>query len=83
MLRLTLSEQNINNRLANAGSADMKTEINTTVVTKNSYEVITGKTGVSKRTATRVAYERKRPSVKRSFFPAAELIISFSAQSAP
>lgn len=55
----------------------MKTEINTTVVTKNSYEVITGKTGVSKRTATRVAYERKRPSVKRSFFPAAP----FDAQS--
>jgi hypothetical protein len=55
----------------------MTMEINTTVVTKNNYEVITGKTGLSQRTAQRVAYERKRPSVKRSFFPATP----FDAQS--
>lgn len=55
----------------------MTMEINTRVVTKNNYEVITGKTGLSQRTAKRVAYERKRPSVKSSFFPATP----FDAQS--
>lgn len=55
----------------------MTVEVNTTVVSKNSYQVITGKTGLSQRTATRVAYERKRPNIKRSFFPAAP----FDAQS--
>lgn len=60
----------------------MTMEINTAVVSKNNYEVITGKTGTSSRTTTRVAYERKRLScskqgIKRSFFPATP----FDAQS--
>ena len=55
----------------------MTMEINTTVVSKNNYEVITGKTGLSQRTAKRVSYDRKRPNVTRSFFPAAP----FDAQS--
>lgn len=55
----------------------MTMELNAKVVTKNNYEVITGKTGISQRVAKRVSYDRKRPSVKRSFFPAAP----FDAQS--
>ncbi len=49
----------------------MTMEINTIALSENSYEVITGKTSSSNRTATRVAYERKRPEFKRSSFPAA------------
>lgn len=37
----------------------MTTETNTTAVTKNNYDVITGKTGVSNRTTNRLSYERK------------------------
>lgn len=55
----------------------MTMELNTRAVSENSYKVISGKTGLSQRKATRVAYERKRPNIKRSFFPAAP----FDAQS--
>ena len=55
----------------------MTMEVNRTVESKNNYQVITCKTAIAKRTATRVAYERKRSSIKRSFFPAAP----FDAQS--
>ena len=55
----------------------MTMEINTVVVSKNNYQVITGKTEASNRTTTRVAYDRKRPNVSRSFFPATP----FDAQS--
>ena len=60
----------------------MTMEINTAVVSKNNYQVITGKTGSSSRATTRVAYERKRlnsskQGIKRSFFPATP----FDAQS--
>lgn len=55
----------------------MTMEVNRQVVSKNNYQVITGKTVASQRTTTRVAYERKRPNLSRSFFPAAP----FDAQS--
>ena len=60
----------------------MTMEINTAVVSKNNYQVITGKIDASNRTATRIAYERKRlgsskQGIKRSFFPATP----FDAQS--
>ncbi len=55
----------------------MTIEVNRTVESKHSYQVISGKTAIAKRTVTRVAYERKRPNIKRSFFPATP----FDAQS--
>ena len=55
----------------------MTMELNTQAVSNNSYKVITGKTAISQRTTTRVAYERKRPNLTRSFFPATP----FDAQS--
>ncbi len=51
--------------------------INKTVVSKNDYKAITGNAGFSNRIVARLSCERKRPSVKRSFFPAAP----FDAQS--
>ncbi len=55
----------------------MTMELNARTVSNNGYKVITGKAAVSNRTTTRVAYDRKRPNVTRSFFPAAP----FDAQS--
>ena len=55
----------------------MTMETNTTVVSRDSYEVIAGKASVSTRTVTRVTYERKRTHRTRTFFPAAP----FDAQS--
>jgi len=53
------------------------TQAASATVAKDGIKAIKGEIKTSGRTATRVAYDRKRPSVKRSSFPAAP----FDAQS--
>jgi len=55
----------------------MTIDVNATAVSKNSYKVITGNAIVSGSISTRTSYDRKRPNVARSFFPATP----FDAQS--